>query len=187
MIENIITKINANIGNRSGELCDVEVPILYGLALSILVRSLDEDEDEDQIAYPAIVDNEGECKYVFADDDYSFGVYHRILNRSYSQTKKGYGDTNYDIATDEMILICWGFRDLLKMDSLTFESQIIVPSLPKEALLVQSNFDQFSVFNNEFKNVVYNLIPELFLFSIKYKVQYTFNRECVEISEQNKC
>ena len=73
------------------------------------------------------------------------------------------------------------------MDALTFESQIIIPSLPKEALLLQSNFDQFSVFNGEFKKVVYNLIPEQFLFSVKYKVQYTFNRECVEINESNKC
>lgn len=185
MIEVVVDRINSNIRSRSEELCKRKDAILYGLASPILVRSI--EEEEDQVAYPAVIDNGGECKYVFADDDYSFGVYHRIINRNYSQIKKGYGDTNQDISIDEVILICWGFRNQLNMDALSFEKQIIVPALPKEALLVQSNFDQFAVFNGEFKNVVYNLIPEQFLFSVKYKVQYVFNRKCVEINEENKC
>lgn len=185
MVENIINKINANIISRSDELCNAQEPLLYGLASPVLIRSV--NDEEDQIAYPAIIDDEGECKYVFADDDYPFGVYHRILSRNYSQTKKGFGDSNYDVAIDDLLLVCWGFRNLLQMDSISFERQIIIPSLPNEALLLQSNFDQFAVFNTEFKNIVYNLIPELFLFSVKYKVQYTFIRECLEINEINKC
>lgn len=185
MIDKVIEAINSNIGNRAEDLCKMNNPVLYGIASPVLIRS--DYEGEDQVAYPAIIDNEGEGKYVFADDDYSFGVYHRIISRNYSQTKKGYGDSNYDIAIDDITLICWGFRNQLNMDALSFENQIIVPALPKEALIVQSNFDQFSVFNGEFKNVVYNLIPELFLFSVKYKVQYVFNRECMEINEANKC
>lgn len=185
MIDNVIVAINSNVSIRSEELCKCKDPILHGIASPVLIRS--SYEGEDQVAYPAIIDNEGECKYVFADDDYSFGLYHRIISRNYSQAKKGYGDTNYDVAIDEIVLICWGFRNQLNMDALSFENQIIVPALPKEAILIQSNFDQFSVFNGEFKNVVYNLIPELFLFSVKYKVQYVFNRECMEINEANKC
>ena len=185
MIEVVVNRINDNIKNRSEDLYGGSDLKLHGLASPILVRST--DSEEDHTAFPAIINNEGECTYVFADDDYSFGVYHRILNRNYAQTKKSYGDSDLDVAIDEVVLICWGFRDQLKMDALTFESQIIIPSLPKEALLLQSNFDQFSVFNGEFKKVVYNLIPEQFLFSVKYKVQYTFNRECVEINESNKC
>jgi hypothetical protein len=183
MIEDIINKINANIVSRSGELCNIGNPVLSGLAEPVIVKSEDDDND---MSFPAIIDNEGECRYVFADDDYPFGVYHRLINRAYS-VKKGYGDKDLDVRTDEIILACWGFRNLLKMDPVSFESQIIVPALPKEGLLVQSNFDKLNVFNNEFKNVDYYLIPELFLFSVKYKVQYTFDRECVEISEENKC
>lgn len=182
MIEYIVDGINQNIAFRADELCGT--PILFGLAEPVLVRS--EYSEEDNIAYPAIIDNEGECKYVFADDDYSFGVYHRLLNTGYSKVK-GFGDTNYDMRIDEVMLICWGFRNILKMNAVSFESQIIVPSLPKEALLVQSNFDKFSVFNNEYRNVAYNLKTEQFLISVKYKVQYTFDRKCVEISEENKC
>lgn len=183
MIEGIINKINANIVLRSGELCNIGNPVRLGLAEPVIVKSEDDDND---MSFPAIIDDEGECRYVFADDDYPFGVYHRLINRTYSM-KKGYGDKDLDVRTDEIILVCWGFRNLLRMDPISFESQIIVPALPKEGLLIQSNFDRLSVFNNEFKNVDYNLIPELFLFSVKYKVQYTFDRECVEISEENKC
>lgn len=184
MVDKIIEIINSNISKRSSDLCKLKEPVLYGIASPILVRSI--NSAEDQVAYPAIIDNDGECKYVFADDDYSFGLYHRIINRNYSQTK-GYGDVNQDVAVDEIVLICWGFRDQLNMDALSFESQIIVPALPKNAILIQSNFDQFNVFNGEFKNVIYNLVPELFLFSVKYKVQYVFNRKCMEINEANKC
>lgn len=185
MIKNVIETINANISKRSEELCECRSPILYGIASPVLIRS--DYEEEDQIAYPAIISNDGECKYVFADDDFSFGLYHRIINRNYSKAKKSFGDSDYDVAIDEVVLICWGFRNLLNMDALSFENQIIIPTLPKEAHLIQSNFDQFSVFNGEFKNVIYNLIPELFLFSVKYKVQYIYNRECMEINESNKC
>jgi hypothetical protein len=184
MIDNVIQAINSNISIRSEELCKCKDPVLYGIAAPVLIRS--NYEEEDQVVYPAIIDNEGECKYVFADDDYSFGIYHRLVNRGYATTK-GVGDTNLDVRIDEIILICWGFRNILRMSSENFEREIIIPSLPKEALLVQSNFDKFGVFNNEFKNVTYNLIPELFLFSVKYKVQYIFERRCVEISEENKC
>jgi len=184
MIEDVANSINYNIKSRAEEICKCNNSLLCGLASPILVRSMDED---DQVAFPAVINNDGECKYVFSDDDYSFGIYHRIINRSYSQNKQGYGDTNYDVAIDEIVLICWGFRNQLNMDALSFENQIIVPALPKEALLIQSNFDQFGVFNGEFKNVIYNLIPEQFLFSVKYKVQYVFNRKCMEINESNKC
>jgi len=184
MIEEVIDGINQNILFRAEELCKQGNPMLNGLAEPILIKS--EYENEDKSGYPAIIDNEGECKYVFADDNYSFGIYHRLVNRAYTVIK-GYGDTNRDARIDEIILVCWGFRNQLEMNSVSFENQIIVPSLPKEAILVQSNFDQFSVYNNEFKNIIYNLIPELFLFSVKYKVQYIFDRECMEISEENKC
>lgn len=185
MIETLVNNINENIRDRAEELCKCNDAVLYGIASPVLVRST--EQEEDQIAYPAVINNEGECRYVFADDDYSFGVYHRIINRSYSQSKDGYGDLNFDVAIDDVSLICWGFRDQLKMDALSFENQIVIPALPSQALITQSNFDQFSVFNNEFRNVTYNLIPELFLFSVRYKVQYIFNRECMEINESNKC
>lgn len=186
MIEEVVHNINKAIRLRSDELCKENDPLLYGLASPILIRSM--DENEDQVVIPAIIDNDGECQYPFADDDFSFGVYHKLLNRNYTQAKKeSFGDGNIDIAIDEVLLLCWGFRDQLRMNAIQFERQVITPCLPSSAMLVQTNFDQFSVFSGEFKNVVYNLTPELFLFSVKYKVQYIFNRECVEINEENKC
>lgn len=184
MLSNIINSINNNINKRSSLLCNNNRSLLFGLASTVLVRS---DDEDDKAGYPALINNEGECRYVFADDDYSFGVYHRLINRSYNQDKKSFGNANSDTAIDEVNLICWGFRNQLKMDALSFENQVIIPSLPKEALLIQSVFDKFTVFNSEFKNIAYDLIPEQFLFSVKYKVQYNFNRKCLEIQPENKC
>jgi hypothetical protein len=184
MIEAIINKINDNIRKRSTELCDIKTPALFGLAEPVLIKSDDEDNNA---AYPAIIDNEGECNYVFADDDYSFGVYHRLLSRNYQTNTKSWGDTNRDICLDEILLICWGFRNNLRMNQYDFERQIIDYSMSGEVVLVQTNFDKTVVFNNEFKNVAYSLPPELFLFSLRYKVRYDFNRKCVEINEENKC
>lgn len=182
-MSNYIDNINKNIGVRVNDLCKINDGQIFGAVTPVMIRS---EYEEDQRVYPAVIDNSGEGKYVFSDDDYAFGVYHRILNRNYSQID-GFGDTNKDVVIDDVMLICWGFRNQLNMDAFQFEREVIVPSLPGEILLNHTNFDQINVFNGEFKNLVYNLVPGQFLFSLKYKVRYIFNRECLEINEKNKC
>ncbi|MDR2003950.1 MAG: hypothetical protein LBQ74_13035 [Prevotella sp.] len=151
---------------------------MFGLSEPVIIRAT--DSEDDMTAYPAVIDNDGECQYVFADDNYPFGVYHRLLSSNYSQ-KKGSGRKDLDVRIDEVLLICWGFRNQVQMDSVTLENQIIVPSFPTEILIVQTIFDRYAVFNSEFKKIAYNLAPELFLFSVKYRMQYVFDRECIEV------
>ncbi len=177
-LTDIIGDINNNIQQKASVLWPLKQPSIFGLSEPVLIRST--DSDEDRTAYPAVIDNDGECRYVFADDNYPFGVYHRLLSSNYSQ-KKGFGKKDLDVRIDEVLLICWGFRNQIQMDSVTFENQIIIPSLSAEILITQTIFDRYSVFNGEFKKITYNLIPELFLFSVKYKMQYVFDRECIEV------
>ena len=134
-------------------------------------------DDDTNSSIPAIIDMGGDCHYVVSDDDYSYGVYHRLLSKSYSKVK-GFGDGDLDVEIDEIVMIVWGFSNQLDMNSLDFEREIIIPSIPKLAALVSSDFDSYRVANSEFRNVGYLNKPEEFIFSVKYKVQFKFDRIC---------
>jgi len=175
MIE-VIEKINCNIAEQ---ICCLQVRKhslrLFGLAQPILIS--DENSDENSVI-PAVVDNGGECRYVFSDDDYSAGCYHRIIGKTYGKTK-GYGDCDFDVEVYEIMLVCWGFREQLKMSAYDFEKNVIIPSMPNGVILVSSNFDTSSVIQGEFRRINYLNKPEEFIFSTRYKVQLKFNRKCL--------
>ena len=83
MIEETINIWNNNIDNSLEGISKS----IYGLAIPI-VEKLD-----DELFYPAVVNDKGECSYVFVDDESKFGVYHKLMNIDYSsQSAKGYGD-----------------------------------------------------------------------------------------------
>ena len=172
-IENIVENINETIIRQLKCKTGDEFPgQLFGIAFPIQIKDVDSE-----LSIPAIIDTDGECSYVFSDDSFSFGLYHRILSKSYGKAK-GFGDGDLDVETDEMSMIVWGFSNQLKMNSLDFEREIIIPSIPKKALLVSSDFDSYRVANNEFRNANYLNKPEEFIFSVKYKVQFKFDRIC---------
>lgn len=172
-IEHIVEEINETVIRqlkcKTGEEFHGQ---FFGIAFPVLIK----DEDGER-SFPAIIDTEGECSYVFSDDSYSFGIYHRLLSKTYSQAK-GFGDGNLDIENDEMAMIVWGFSNQLDMNALDFEREIITPSIPKKATLVSSDFDSYRIANGEFRNANYLNKPEEFIFSVKYKVQFKFDRIC---------
>ncbi|MDR2085756.1 MAG: hypothetical protein LBP72_01120 [Dysgonamonadaceae bacterium] len=169
----IIDDINAQIENAIRCLFGDEMPFL-GFTLAKPVQITDDTTD---MSMPAIIDNNGECHYVFTDDSYAIGWYHRLLSRNYS-AKPGFGDNNLDVKNDEILLVCWGLSNVLQMQAEEVESKVIVPSIPGNALLVSSNFDAKSVLSGEFRNINYLNKPEEFIFSVKYRVQTAFNRKC---------
>jgi hypothetical protein len=114
---------------------------------------------------------------VFSDDSFSFGLYHRLLSKTYGKVK-GFGDSDMDTETDDMSMIVWGLSNQLNMNALDFEREIIIPSIPQQALLVSSDFDSYRIANSEFRNSNYLNKPEEFIFSVKYRVQYKFDRIC---------
>jgi len=178
MINEIIHSINQGVKERALIVYPDSSFQSFGLSFPIITYS--DDEAENGMVYTAVIDDSGECHHVFSDDDYAAGWYHRITSKTYGKTK-GFGLSDLDVEIVDIVLVCWGFRNQLKILPYDFEAKIIIPALPKEAAILQSDFDQFKVFQQEFKKINYNIIPEEFLFATKYRVQYTFDRMCVEI------
>jgi len=173
IIDDIVGKINDAVARQLQCKTGKEFPAqMLGIAFPVQIK----DENLDA-AIPAIIDTDGECHYVFSDDSYAFGIYHRLLLKSYGKAK-GFGDSDFDTETDDMTIIVWGFSNQLEMNALDFEREIIIPSIPKQALLVSSDFDSYRIANSEFRGLNYLNKPEEFIFSVKYRVQYKFNRIC---------
>jgi hypothetical protein len=139
-------------------------------------------KEEDDKWFPVIIDNQGEDSYVFVDDDYPVGVYHRLLGKSYTVNQKaGFGDNVGMILTVELLLLCWGFRNKINATADAMETMIFA-SLPNTIIPVQSDFNRNNVFSGEFKNIPFFLPEEVFLFSMKYKASFQVNkRECAMI------
>jgi hypothetical protein len=172
----IIDSINARIMDATECLFGSGIPVaVFGLAKPIQIA-----EETLDTSIPALIDNSGECHYVFTDDSYGMGCYHRLVSRNYSK-KKGFGDYDSDIEINEILLVCWGLSNILNMQAEEVERKIIIPSIPAKYDLVASNFDAKSVLNGEFRNINYLNKPEEFIFSVKYKVPLVFQRKCREI------
>jgi hypothetical protein len=172
-LEKTVEKINETIVRQLKCRAGGEFPVrTFGIAFPVQI--VDEDTES---SIPAIVLNDGECCYVFSDDDYPVGLYHRLLSKSYAKAK-GFGGGYLDVETDDVSLIVWGFSNRLNMSPVEFEREIVIPSIPKSAALVSSDFDSRRVVGGEFRNVNYVNRPEEFIFSVKYRVQFTFDRVC---------
>lgn len=172
-IENIVEKINETIVRQLKCKTGEEFPIqAFGIAFPIQIK----DEESDS-SFPAIVLKDGECHYVFSDDSYAAGLYHRIISKSYNKVK-GFGRDDLDIEVNDIIMVIWGFSNQIDMNALEFEREIIIPSISKHVALVSSDFDSHRVSQSEFRNINYLNRPEEFIFSVKYKVQCTFDRKC---------
>ncbi|MDR1221338.1 MAG: hypothetical protein LBL07_00460 [Tannerella sp.] len=172
-LEKTVEKINETIVRQLRCKTGNEFPVrTFGIAFPVQIMDGDTES-----SIPAIVLNDGECHYVFSDDDYPVGLYHRLVSKSYAKAK-GYGDGDLDIETDDVSLIVWGFSNRLNMSPVEFEREIVIPSIPKSAVLVSSDFDSHRVIGGEFRNVNYVNRPEEFILSVKYRIQFKFDRIC---------
>lgn len=168
-----MNEIISNINNKIASVIGANVA-LFGLSQAVVVIG-----NDGEVKYPAIVTLDGECTYVFLDDKYKFGGYHRLLNKTFSKVA-GQGRRDVDLATYEMLFVAWGFRSKLQIDEISLEEKLLA-AFPVKADLVQTNYDKQSIFNSEFKGFDYNVNPDEILMSIKYKVQVRIKRSCLEI------
>jgi len=181
MIAEQVNKINRSIAENLKQLKCLKCYKLFGIA-EPFVRRHNKDK-----WIPAIIDNESEGSYVFADDDYQLGLYHRLLSKAYSvEKKRQYGSDIIETITTDMILVCWVFRRNLGKNGTadTFE-RIVYSSLSNEMLALQSNFDRKSVFANEFQGMEFFLPEDVLLFSMRYRFAYPTQRDCIKI--ENIC
>lgn len=166
MIDNIIELWNSNILIYLDDI-DQKQHQAVGLTIPVV------EQDGERI-YPALVSQDGDSKYVFADDKFNIGIYHKLLNIDYTGSKT-YGDRQILQARADLMLVCWGWLNSI---SAREAERIILNESPKDIQLLQSSFDRKQVFNSEFSGINFFLPADLFLFSIKYRVQYTVAKEC---------
>lgn len=172
MITSKIKEINDNIlrilecrGIKQG------TGIVYGLAQNATYR------DDEGSVIPLIIGNNGEENYVFSDDNYNYGVYHRILSKSYSEGSPiGWEKEQREVA--DMLMVVWGFSHKLQINALQFESEVIIPSLPTDVSAVSSDFDRLRVVGVEFRGINYVPIPEEFVFSVRYRISSSYIKYC---------
>lgn len=175
MITEVVKQINDSL-LPSFDGIDVSI---FGIAESVLIR--EDDKETDDVYIPSIINRDGECHSVFVDDDYKLGIYHRIIGKTYTnQPNKGFGDSAGVLVVADMQLVCWGFSNAVKAESV---EQLIFSKSPESMRFVSSDFDRKRVFSGEMQGIPFFLPPEVFLFSIKYKVQYKAKRSCMEINE----
>ena len=166
MIDNIIEAWNSNILRYLDDV-NQEQHQAVGLVIPIV------DQDGER-SYPALVSQDGESRYVFADDAFNLGIYHKLLNIDYTGSK-GYGERQIMQARADLMLVCWGW---LRSISARNAERMIFNESPKDVQLLQSLLDRKQVFNTEFSGINFFLPSDLFLFSMRYRVQYTITKEC---------
>jgi hypothetical protein len=158
------------------------IPCLEGAQLFGLAEPILRTDSEEQ-KFPALVDDSGECQEVFVDDDGPVGIYHRLLSKTYTPSRKQLGDGgDVDVVAD-LLLVCWAFRNKIHANADKLES-LIYAALPKNTTPIQTSFDRFSVFAGEFSGVPFFLTEKVMLFSMKYRVVIAQSRrECLNTED----
>lgn len=144
---------------------------------------------------PSYVDNDGEAKYVGAEDDFDLIIYHKInsIDVSKATVNKGFGDdTGYQGNVARMSMIIFGRRDKLKLtnDDLSLYLQSNIPEAVTKQLLVELQFkaanininsivlNDLQVFQEEYPSFEFFLKPEQFLFKINYTIESAYLKRC---------
>ena len=142
---------------------------------------------------PAVVDLSGEYKLVEPSDKYGLQVYHRTISNTYSRAKKSYGDEYNYSALSEMSMVVIADSRKLKMQATELEPLIIygLPQRLPASLMsetgfatclitpLSSNMDKVAVFRQEYPGTDYFLKPFQQLFSIRYRIESSFDKNCV--------
>jgi hypothetical protein len=159
-----------------------------------IAELLPKEENDTTITIPALVDNNGHCEYIGVDDNEPFRLYHRILTLT-NEDDGQLGDNIWNQETANMVMIVYGDRKAFQVRPEQISSMINAyliktitvaqkTSLNLHTVDIQAsttNLDSVSVFNQEFSDVKYNLVPERFLFAIPYAIRTTYEKSCFEI------
>lgn len=151
----------------------------YGLAYQV---------SRDNQKFPVVLENKEQKEVVF-DDSKPLIVYHRLLSKPYS--KNDYG---IDVATCQMVMVVYGsfstandvenqFISLIPESLLPAEFSTLTGLESVDFQVISSNLISEDVFNQEYKGVEYRLGENDFLFSIRYNIDVSFRKECLDFCE----
>jgi len=151
------------------------------------------------IIYPSIIDLSGKANYTGLDKRVPFTGYHRLMGSTFTRVvEQEYGDDLMTIlSVTDIQLIVWGWRDKINHKPEQF-ALILADTLPagsviadefktlgiRELKIVEAGitYDQRTIFNQEIQGVPYFLGPETFVFSIRYRIEGSYIKGCL-----NKC
>lgn len=149
--------------------------MISGLAQPVYVVDRESERE-----FPAVL-IDGEDYHVFIDDDYCFGLYHKLNGKAYeTDYKQGYGSQPKEVVKHDLSLICWGFTRFAAAESV---ERMFVSAMGKNVQVVKTDFDKKRVFSSEFGGVAFHIPEDVFLFKMNYIVKTDFKRECLELDE----
>ena len=161
MIKDIINSFNQALSTDKG--------IIRGLATPTIIL------DDDEKIIPMIYEAE---EYPFVDDDYSFGLYHKLNGNTYTNEQNaGFGNNAKITCTSDISIIGWGFNNQLTAHD--FE-QWVIKNAPETCRIYSTSFDKKQIFTSEFTKIDDFINEDIFLVKINYKVIYKVDKNCIE-------
>lgn len=180
MVKDVIDILNQQLeGIKSDQA-------VYGLAQSVLRVQGTERE-----LLPAIIQKDGEAKYVGLDDIKSLIVYHKALSSSSALLSNGKGDNQGDIInTYSMGLFVYWDRNRLDLmpDEILMIVQARFPQLIQgmpdvKVLRIRIGttiMNSLQVYSQEYQEAQPKLPANIHLMQINYTIELTFNPACVK-------
>ncbi|MDF2381314.1 hypothetical protein JMG10_07550 [Nostoc ellipsosporum NOK] len=166
---------------------------LHGLA-TVISRSKRGSKDVGKLEQlPAIV-KDGKIDPITPDKDSAIQIYHRILSKAYSYEKRSHGD-DYDIkCITELSLVAITNGKLTGTAKEVVEPVVLfglpqrIPSAKMAELKINrclitpvaSTMDAGQVFKQEYPSSEYFLTEQVSMFSIRYRIELTFGRQCID-------
>jgi hypothetical protein len=144
---------------------------------------------------PATCDDLGVYRLIEPDDKFPIAIYHRSISTAYTRVKgEGYGDGYLSKDTVEMQIVVLADQRKIKVNQEQLESicrfgipdrlsSLIQSALALRTCLVtplSSNMDRVMVFRQEYPGTEFFLKPHHILFSIRYRIETTFDKNCID-------
>lgn len=186
----IVQFVNNSIKNR---ITPYPTARIEGLTYPVaLVRG------ESQITVPAFLYRK-DAEVIVNDDRFPFTIYHKAIsatNTPRDADSYGDGSPRYINGYADIELFIVGFRDKIKVapeqlaaligDSIPSQFTILEGELKLPAVRANWNsiqYDQRSLWSNQFPGLTYNLSIGEFMVSLRYRIEISYMQGCLSVCE----
>lgn len=192
-LNRIADYINETLRAGCFDIGKLRPTVFHGIA-SVVPRSTNGSNEESKLELlPAIVTANGKINLITPDSRTAVEIYHKVNSNTYSYEKKSVGDEYFIKCVSELsIVVINNIKltgkgcDLLEPVVVFGMPQRLSDSLKAELNVdkclitpINSVMDQLQVFRQEFPTSSYFLNEQTAMFLIRYRVEMTFDRRCV--------
>lgn len=193
-LNQIITFINEDLKNGSLNKEKLKPAIFHGLA-DVVTRSNKGSKNADKLELlPAIIDENGKDTPITLNSKLALQVYHKLNSKTYSIEKKSFGDDYLIKCVSDLSMVVITNSKINGKTKDVLEPLLIfgMPQKLSTALFadlkinqclitpVSSNMDAMAVYRQEYPKSDYYLTEQVSMFLIRYKIDLTFSKTCVE-------